>query len=98
MSPACRTLRMRSAALEGTEVHRFRLPAFRGALDQPADAPVFDCPATRLDRDCDLGHDSHDCPSPGCGRAGPRSPLRLAHWDVLWLTWIARTCPVARTY
>ena len=25
--------------VEGTEVHRFRLPAFRGALDQPADAP-----------------------------------------------------------
>src|SRR6266571_9038125 len=64
----------RPFALEGTEVHRFRLPAFRGGLDQLADAPVLDRPATGLDRDRDLGHDSHDYPSPGCGRACPRSP------------------------
>src|SRR5207247_929354 len=29
----------------------------------------------------------------GCGRAGPRFPLRLARWSVLWLTSTARTLP-----
>jgi len=55
-------------ALEGTEVNRFRLPAFRGGLDQLADAPVLDRPATGLDRDRDLGHDSHDTGIPLASR------------------------------
>src|SRR5215471_17033347 len=72
--------------LRWAEVHRLRLPALRGSLDELADAPVPDRLATGPDRNRNLGHNSHDYPSPGCGCAGPPLP------PCAWLGRVSSSC------